>query len=873
MPSSGSQGYNALPPIPSYEESIALQPPRSPIDDRSQNDIEQQSLLRNGASGSSGRRPGVYRQPTEETDDESEFDLDDLSTDSEEVRREMQEFEIEEPDSAAYRWGKRIGQWRWKWMLRMPSIRLPRLGRHSDSPNAESSMAATRATEEGQQGEGASSESAMRTQWFGNRLPSHLQLPEINTTAVFILIARVVALTLLLGFFYILFLSDMFSGMTRRMESRAFPLEMIKTHIQENIKPERLRATQREFTSFAHMAGTEGDFSLAEDIEKMLRGYGLEEVSISEYYVFMNYPSKSTRAVRLLGEDKKSAKWTAKLEEPELGGEKAGHQTFVFHGYSKSGTVKGPLIYANYGSRSDFELLQNMGIQTEGSIALMRYHGTQPHLGLKVKAAQEAGCVGAIVYTDPEDLGFVQAKTAPEGRSMPSDGVQRDSAALSSWVLGDPLTPGWESTKDLPRLAPDESPGLVKIPSLPLSALDAKVLLNHITGKGKAVEKTWRGSVPSVEYWTGDEKSPFVELVNENDEVEKQPIWNVHAKIVGVEQHHKAVIIGSHRDAWATGATSPGSGTAIFLEIARVYGILLKNGWRPRRTIIFASWDATTYNMVGSTEFVEEHLKSLREDGYAYINLDKAVAGDVFRAHGSPVFDLPLMHVMKRIGDPYYNATLYQLWHENGLMIQGPSSIAQGDQVPFQNIAGMSSLDLGFGGTEMDIYPRHSSYDNFHWMDNVGDPRWVYHKLLGQVAGLLLLELAENPVLPFDIRGYAIAIQLWVADLKGWADEKGASDALKNGKFEGFDSMVSAATSLEAVSKTFEAWYVSWDSTVQSAGRYESTSLGGKRYHYNDQMADFETALLDLEKDGGVSDAFLLLYENQSKEIIKSTDK
>ncbi|KAJ2901979.1 Peptidase M28 [Zalerion maritima] len=848
MPPSGSQGYDALPPIPSYDEAVSLQPPRSPIDDRSANETESQSLLRNAStSGPSGRRPAGYRAPTVETDDEDSLDGWESSDDSEaEVRREMHEFDIEEPvDSAAYRWGKRIGQWRWKWNLRMPSIRLPSLGTSQQPPDTESGSTTNRGTEGGsgqQQDDGATSALATTRSRLARLFPRNI--PKMNSTSVFLLLARVLALSLLLGFLYLLFLSDMFAGMARRMESRVFPPELVREHIQKSVNPHNMRQILREFSSYAHIAGTEGDFGLAEDVERMFITYGLEEVSISEYYCYLNYPKEDGREVYIMNDDGETIKWEAALEEPELGGEKSGHQTFVFHGLSKSGEATGPLVYANYGSRSDFQKLKDMGVKTDGAIAIMRYYGTQPHLGMKVKAAEEAGFIGCLIYTDPADNGHAKTKEAPEGRSMPSSGVQRGSVGLTPWVLGDPLTPGWESTKDLPRMKLQDTTGLVKIPSLPLSAHDAQMLLQSIQGVGEKVPKEWQGSVPIDTYWTGDESSPKVHMANKNDEVEKQPIWNVHGKIVGVEQNHKNIIIGNHRDAWASGATSPGSGTAVFLELARIFGGLRDSGWRPRRSVIFASWDAEEYNMMGSTEFVEHHLKNLQDDGYAYINLDAAVAGDMFRASGSPVFHLPLLRALNRVADPFYNTSLRHLWDENKTKLQGVG--LDGDYLAFQDLAGTSSIDLGFGGSP---FPEASSYDNFHWMDKVGDPGFIYHSLLTEVVGLLILELADQPILPFDMSAYAGSLQKYVDDVKAWAKGKGSEKAAE---FDGFDKMIDAVRSVAGAVNTFEAWAMSWQNTIVGGGGWESTGLGEKRYRYNDKMAAFETALLDLGPDGGL---------------------
>jgi acetylornithine deacetylase/succinyl-diaminopimelate desuccinylase-like protein len=254
---------------------------------------------------------------------------------------------------------------------------------------------------------------------------------------------------------------------------------------------------------------------------------------------------------------------------------------------------------------------------------------------------------------------------------MPQWGVQRGAVSLMSWVVGDVLTPGWASTKDAKRISKDNNPGLVNIPSIPLSWGDAQNLLQSIKGFGFLCPDDYKGGVPDVEFWSGNSSSPKVHLVNDQDEVEKQPIWNVMAKIRGVEQREKSIIIGNHRDAWVYGATDPGSGTAVMLEVARVFGDLVRKGWRPLRTIEFASWDGEEYNLIGSTEYVEGNIDRLRRDAFAYLNVDVAVAGQEFRAAGSPVFRKALLRVLDRTSDLTRNATLRELWDRRGGELEG----------------------------------------------------------------------------------------------------------------------------------------------------------------------------------------------------------
>ncbi|KAF5494867.1 putative glutamate carboxypeptidase [Colletotrichum siamense] len=845
MPSDRDHRYESVPPIPSYDEALAVggpanpsdwNPPRSPIDDRSQTETESQSLLHRNGAATSSRRPGGYRQPTVETDDEDSSWSDDDGDETAYVRREMQELEIGEPDdrSRSSIWGKRIpfalslSRWKWSWRWRLPRIQRPTIRLPSGS------------NDNSNDGNDANTTTTSARRRLREALPNW---DKDKARAAIIIFIRVFAILFVMGILYALFMSDLFTSMARRMNGGLrFNPEDVRQFVQGNVEARRLRASVAHYTKYAHMAGTEGDYALAMDVESMFTRAGLDYVNIDEYYVYMNYPKAGGRAVEILGDDGK-AKWTAKLEEEEVGGEAAGHQTLVFHGLSKSGDVKGPLIYANYGARSDFKKLADSGIDTKGAIALVRYYGPQANLALKVKAAEEAGFAGCIVYSDPADDGFRMGDVAPNGRFMPADGVQRGSVALSNWVIGDPLTPGWESKKNLPRMKPDETPGLQKIPSLPLAWRDAQILLQHIKGFGEQVPKEWAGGVPDVaEWWTGNLSSPIVRLKNDNDVVQEKAIWNIYGKIEGIEQDAKSIIIGNHRDAWAFGATEPHSGTAVLIEMARIFGSLVSKGWRPLRSIEFMSWDAEEYNMIGSTEFVEHNDESLRKNAFAYVNLDAAVAGTEFHAAGSPVFKQSVLRVIDRVFDENLNNTLRGLWDQRQADLEELDM--SGDYVPFQTIAGTSSLDLGFRGAR---YPKQSSYDNYEWVQRIGDPEFTYHAMMGQIVGLLILELADKPVLPFDMVGYSDRIERYVNDLSNFCDRSNIDKA----KFS-IDPLKKVVDIVKIGLKSFAMWEMSWESNVMGGGGWESSKMGDLRIEFNTHMADFETALLDLDQGGGI---------------------
>ncbi|KAK2589396.1 hypothetical protein QQS21_012928 [Conoideocrella luteorostrata] len=845
MPSEKTPFYDPVPPT--YDEALASgsrrdyswEPSRSSVDDRDAHETEQQSLLQQVESAAGPSRANRrYHAPTAETDEESSLfgSNNDIDNDEEaaQIQREMQEMEIEEPSrSRGSAWSKRIGfslslpKWKWSWRPRLPRFRIQLPSR---TP--------------------ISSENENENETETNNESTLWKWPQLNSMATIIIFARLVALFIVVGFVYFLFASGFFSGFDTPLPGgMRFDPDDLKQFIQTNVDPSRMQRSVSHYSDYAHIAGTEGDYALAVDAQIMFSRANLEQIKLDEFYAYVNYPRKDGRSVQILSEDGKSAIWTAKLDEEERGGETSGRQTYAFHGLSKSGDVKGPLIYANYGSRDDFQKLKDKGIDMKGAIALVRHCGIQSDQGLRVKAAELAGFAGCIIYSDPVDDGFLKGDVAPNGRYMPDDGVHRGSVSLKGWAMGDVLTPGWESKKENQRVKVEDAFGLVKIPSLPLAWRDAKVLLQHLKGHGQKVSDGWKGGVPDVdEWWTGDKNSPIVRLQNEQDEVERRPIQNVYGKIEGMEQSTKSIILGNHRDSMAFGATQPHSGTAVMIELARIFGSLRSRGWRPLRTIEFMSWDAGEYNSIGSTEFVEASLdppRSLQENAYVYINLDAAISGTEFRATGSPVLERALIRAMERVVDPNTNTTLKQGWDSRKAKLDGLG--AGSDFAPFQHIAGTSSMDLQFAGGPV---PYGSSYDNSNLVEQVIDPDFVYHGLMGQVIGLLLLDLADRAIMPFDVVGYARRLASWVHDLEAWTHEqKGAKEEASKIPFQ---ELKEAVRLIRDNAEEFEKWELEWDRSVLSSNGFEASGLGLQRVLYNDKMAAFETALLDSEYGGGI---------------------
>lgn len=666
------------------------------------------------------------------------------------------------------------------------------------------------------------------------RIPSVTHGFKVN----WILVGRVFALLLVVTLVWLLFVSDLFSIGQRQGAGQMFDPESVRNYIQTHINETNILELAERFTGFDHIAGTKGNFVLAQWVEDIFNSAHLENIGLERFDVYLNYYKEGGRRVAIIDPPEKA--WTAALEEELAYSDPPRVQTDAFHGLSRSGNVTGPLIYANYGSREDFRKLANNGIDVKGSVVLVRYYGTQSDRALKIKAAEQAGAVGCIIYSDPAEDGSTKGKEFPKGRYMPNDGVQRGTVALTSWVAGDVLSSGFASLPgERRRDSKEDASGLNKIPSLPLAARDAQKLLEALEGHGKKLDG-WAGGL-QVGYSTGDQNSPIAQLMNEQDEVERQPIYNVLGRITGVEQSEKTVIVGNHRDAWCFGAADPGSGTAVFLEIVRVFGELRELGWRPLRTIEFASWDAEEYNLIGSTEHVEARMDDLRKNGIAYLNVDIAAVGDDFQASGCPSFEKVLLSVLDRVNDPVKNTNLRSTWEAKNRTLGGLG--AGSDHVAFQDMAGTSSIDMTFAGPR---FPYHSCYDNFEWMSTFGDPGFRYHKTLAQVWALLILEMADSPMIPFDHEAYARYVKRYIADLEQYANLKGAGLDMPD-----FKPLHDAVDLFELNAREFHHWDQAWQDIVYSQGGFESNVMAIKRVGHNARMTDFETNLLDI--DGGVS--------------------
>ena len=556
-------------------------------------------------------------------------------------------------------------------------------------------------------------------------------------------------------------------------------------------KQKSAREHLRLLTLEPHIAGTKEDYDTAIYVRDRLRSYGLA-ADLKEYDVWLNYP-KTASVLELIT----TRRQRLNTHESVVPGDPSSSNpkiTPLFNGYSASGDVTAPIVYANYGLPDDYDDLKKAGVDVKGKIVIVRYGNS--FRGVKAKVAEDQGAIGCIIYSDPADDGYMQGDVYPKGPWRPVASGQRGSVQYLFDYPGDPLTPGRPAIPGEPRLKPEEATDLTRLPVQPIAYDVARTILSQL--KGPLRPKGFQGGLPFA-YHVGGTNDVKLRLKTDMD-YKIRKIWNVVARIDGNEEKDRWVILGNHRDAWVFGAVDPNSGTSAMLEVGRGFGELLKQGWKPRRTIIFCSWDAEEYGLVGSVEWAEELAAELKEKAVVYLNLDAAVSGAHFGASTVPSLWKLMRAATRDVKDPKTGKTVYQQWQdrarenraegENGGEARiGPLGSGS-DYTPFLQHLGIASTDMGFGG-DYGVY--HSAYDSFYWMDQFGDPGFHYHVAAAQLWGTLALRLADADGLQFDYTDYASEIReffteaLRIANRRNLAsglDDKAMSNAIDDFKKE-----------------------------------------------------------------------------------------
>jgi len=536
----------------------------------------------------------------------------------------------------------------------------------------------------------------------------------------------------------------------------------------------------KTLTREPHLASTPEDRKTAEYVAQKFRAAGLE-TEIVPYRVLMNQPQQ----VRVEARDPNGKLLMSGPTREHVAGDPYQDDPRVvmpFNGSSGSGDVTADVVYANYGRLEDFDRLAAQHIDLRGKIVLVRYGAN--FRGVKVYIAERRGAVGVLLYSDPHDDGFYKGDAYPIGPWRPETGVERGSVQFIFKYPGDPETPGVASTLDLPdsaRVSPyGNEPHII---SIPISYHDAAPILQAL--KGPSVPTDWQGALP-FHYHLGP-GGVKVHLVSRQD-YQRRIIWDVIGKVAGSQFPEEWVVVGNHRDAWVYGAVDPSSGTAAMLESVHGVGALLKQGWRPKRTVIFASWDAEEEGLIGSTEWVEQNAAAL-EHAVAYFNTDVAVAGSDFSASAVPSLKQFVRDVTRSVPSPL-GGTVYQQWRINRPAHElhpkasehGSEKAAESEEIevgdlgsgsdftPFFQHIGVPSTDIGSEGP-YGVY--HSVFDNYAWFTLNADPKFVYLQEMARVLGLEAVRMADADVLPYDYPAYARAILNYIGAAKAKAADQG----------------------------------------------------------------------------------------------------
>jgi N-acetylated-alpha-linked acidic dipeptidase len=560
-------------------------------------------------------------------------------------------------------------------------------------------------------------------------------------------------------------------GFTAESSARQRALE---ARFDAQLQAENLRSWLKRLAARPHAVGSPYGRENAEWLLAQFRSWGYD-ARIETFDVL--FPTPRVRKLEMTAPQR----FVARLAEPALKEDKTSGQTAeqlpVYHAYSVDGDVEGPLVYVNYGVPRDYEVLARQGIDVKGKIVIARYGGSWR--GIKPKVAAEHGAIGCIIYSDPKDDGYFQGDVYPQGAYRMEHGAQRGSVADMPLFPGDPLTPGVGATKDAKRLERKDAPTLTKIPVLPISYADAQPLLRALGGN--VVPEEWRGALPfTYHFGPGPAR---VRLTLEFD-WKLAPALNVIAVLPGAERPDEWVLRGNHHDAWVNGADDPVSGAVALMEEARAVAELAKAGQRPKRTIVYALWDAEEPGLLGSTEWVEAHADELRRKAVAYVNSDSNGRGFLY-AGGSHTLEPFVDEVARDVVDPQTKVSVHERARAY-VQVNGPPEAAKdvrargalrlqalgsgSDFTPFLQHLGVASLNVGFGG-EGDGGSYHSIYDSVDHYLRFIDPNLDYGVTLAQLGGRIVLRLANADVLPFSASALAETVGRYASEVQKLADD------------------------------------------------------------------------------------------------------
>lgn len=543
----------------------------------------------------------------------------------------------------------------------------------------------------------------------------------------------------------------------------------------------------REMSRTPHHVGSARGREIVEFIAEHFREWGYD-TEIVEYEIL--FPSPRTRELELVS----PGHYVAGLTEDSLPEDPSTSNIEdllpPYNAYSIDGEVEGELVFVNYGTPADYEILERYGISVEGKIAISRYGGSWR--GIKPKLAAEKGAIGTLIYSDPADDGYGAGDTYPQGPFKHESAVQRGSVMDMPTYPGDVLTPFIGATAEAPRLAREDAPTITKIPVLPISYRDALPLLSAMGGE--VVPEQWRGGLPITYHMGPGPARVRLKLEFNWDMV---TAYNVIAKMIGSESPDQWVIRGNHHDGWNHGAADPLSGLVSLMAEAKALAALAAEGNGPKRTVVYAAWDAEEVGLIGSTEWVEDNAAMLSERAVAYINTDGNSRGFV-NIGGSHVLEKMVNEVMRDVKDPQTGVTVAQRKRAR-LEVEGSAQVRSelksrtdlrisplgsgSDYSPFMQHLGIASLNIGFGGEARDG-SYHTLYDTYEHFTRFKDPGLVYGVALSQVAGRATLRLANAPRLPFEFKGLADNVSLYMDEIEALTEDMRSQTVSDNARID-----------------------------------------------------------------------------------------
>ena len=559
----------------------------------------------------------------------------------------------------------------------------------------------------------------------------------------------------------------------------------LETRFRGLVSAESMSALHRPLTQRPHPAGSPGTLDVVKYLQRTLAGFGLD-VQTHEYQVLLAQPRKIAIAMtapsrRVLSVDEPAIREDPTSSHPELKG--------GYVAYSASGTAAGQIVYVNYGLPADYAQLATLGVSLKGRIALARYG--RSHRAVKTHTAEQAGARALILYSDPGDDGEVKGEAWPKGYWRGEQMVQRGNAKYSWFWHGDPLTPGIGATRDAVRIAEATAPTLPKIPVVVLGWGEAQHLLAALGGPD--APDAFQGGLTSPRLGSRMRTNPYkvgpgpaaVSLSVDMDQT-LMPIYDVVASLKGTARPERAVLFGTHHDAWTFGGVDPGTGTTALLEVAKALGQMAKSGWTPARTISLAFWDAEEFGLVGSTEYAEDQRARLQEQLIMYVNIDMYMKGR-FDPGGVPSLAAFVADVAKDV--PEGPSTVYDAWAKSewervpsarrvgaaDAFVPDLEPLGSGaDFVPFQDHLGVPTMAIEFIGDNGYGYGTyHTNYDSRAYVEQIADPGFTQGVLMTQVLGTMALRMSEADVLPFRFAHYGEKLQDAVDAATGWAKEAG----------------------------------------------------------------------------------------------------